>query len=231
MLIWSVETRPRLENAFPDSWTGDGIFSAMTDPVWGEEFDASELDVYFISTYGKRFCSPYLRHYVGDDVDDLNELTGEEIAKIANFVQSLYRSSWSHLWAAYVAEYNPVDNYNAQEVETLDRATGRNTETVAQSVTNTDRSGTVEQNTFGYNSSESVPSGTESTTETGESANVAEGTEEETGTEAYTRELSRHGNIGTTAAQMIEGEREVWQWLFMGNVMEDVCKVLSLSIY
>ena len=226
------ESRPRLKDAFPDAFTGSGLFAAMENPVWENAFTAAELDVYFITTYGNRIAAPYLRHFIGDDVDDLTDLTQEQIEQIAAFIQSLYKSNWEHLWNAYTAEYNPIHNYDSMEQETMDRDTGRNATTSAQNTGSRNSSGSTSGNVFGFNSSSASPatSGTDSVQET--TGNTGSGTEVETGTEDYTRTLNRSGNIGvTTNAQMIAGEIDLWKWLFMGTVMEDICRVLALSIY
>lgn len=44
--------------------------------------------------------------------------------------------------------------------------------------------------------------------------------------------LTRKGNIGvTTSQQMLQSERDLWQWNFFENVFADVDKVLALAIY
>lgn len=51
-------------------------------------------------------------------------------------------------------------------------------------------------------------------------------------TDAATHSLTRKGNIGvTTSQQMLESEIEVRKWLYFENVMQDIDKLLTLSIY
>lgn len=46
------------------------------------------------------------------------------------------------------------------------------------------------------------------------------------------RTLTRSGNIGvTTSQQMIQSERDLWQWNFFESVFNDLDDVLTLSIY
>lgn len=61
-------------------------------------------------------------------------------------------------------------------------------------------------------------------------------TDNHTGNEATTGKvehtLHRHGNIGvTTNQQMIESERELWNWYFYDVVFRDVDKYLTVSVY
>lgn len=47
-----------------------------------------------------------------------------------------------------------------------------------------------------------------------------------------TRQLTRKGNIGvTTSQQMLQSERELWQWNFFETVFADVDKIIALKIY
>lgn len=57
--------------------------------------------------------------------------------------------------------------------------------------------------------------------------------EANSGTHSDTRTLTRSGNIGvTTSQQMIESERELWQWNFIYNVVfPSVDKILTICTY
>ena len=89
----------------------------------------------------------------------------------------------------------------------------------------TTKTGSISRGQSGTYETETVESGTDTTTET------QEGTFE-TETE-YNTELERSGNIGvTTSQQMIQSERDLWLWNFFYKVVfPDVDKVLTLAIY
>lgn len=50
--------------------------------------------------------------------------------------------------------------------------------------------------------------------------------------ETFTRSFTRKGNIGvTTSQQMANSSIEFWMWNFFNNVMEDIDRLLTLSVY
>lgn len=136
--------------------------------------------------------------------------------------------------------------------------------------TETENSGLQNNNVYGFNSSESVPSDTQSASGEGKDTATHSGTDTDTtvhsgtdtdtitdnGTDTITgkvttggsdttqntqtldtshrteHRLTRTGNIGvTTSQQMLQSERDLWQWNFFENVFADVDKVLALAIY
>lgn len=114
-----------------------------------------------------------------------------------------------------------------------------------------DNEATAENNVYAFNSSDPVPvsdskantASKNETTRTGtyQTATTSTGTykteTEQAGTyeskTQYDTTLTRSGNIGvTTSQQMIESERQLWQWNFFQNVVfKDICKILALSVY
>lgn len=116
-------------------------------------------------------------------------------------------------------------------------STGNNTSTNNNSV-------------FGFNSSDAVGSDAQ----TGTGTMVGNGTNNETrdmtdtetrnttdtetrnfatsGNRSNNRTLTRAGNIGiTTSQQMIESERELWNWFFYDIVFNNIDAMLTLTIY
>ena len=124
-----------------------------------------------------------------------------------------------------------------------------------------ENSGDTDNSVYGFNSSEASPSDSQSQSQTGtqtiketdtetrdttdtrtigetnHSDTTTNGKNTVTGTNTdkrnINRTLTRHGNIGvTTAQQMIESERQLWQWNFFQNVVfPDIDKMLTLAIY
>ena len=63
-----------------------------------------------------------------------------------------------------------------------------------------------------------------------DSTNTHDSTETTDMTDTHT--LSRKGNIGvTTTQQMIQSDLELWQWIFLDTVIQDINNTLTLSIY
>lgn len=123
----------------------------------------------------------------------------------------------------------------------------------------TETGSTTEENAvFGFNGATASPESTKETTRNNETTTDYGKTETETnqgtdtqtlnlqtqttygktnditknGTEEETRTLTRAGNIGvTTSQQMIESERDLWNWDFFKQVFNDIDKILTIPAY
>lgn len=75
-------------------------------------------------------------------------------------------------------------------------------------------------------------SNTSENSEKGEKTNTNKITEDKSGSNNVIHHLTRKGNIGvTTTQQMIESDIELWKWIFINDVVTDINKILTLSIY
>lgn len=243
----------RLNEVFPDWLTGDGIFYYLQsqDLIPWKDLNINEtLDISYHGDHGDRLISPLVRKLLNTD----NELTTENRQKLASVIYNLFIDQWTHEWNLLSAEYDPISNYNMEEIETPAETT--NTITPAETTTtNTPAETTIEtlppktvtENVVsGFNSEDYVDS-TKSTI-TGDSNN--KGSEslsvdhsgsistdvDAAGTEVFTvqhdRKLTRQGNIGvTTTQQMMQSEIELWKWNFYRSVFKDIDSVLTLKIY
>ena len=101
---------------------------------------------------------------------------------------------------------------------TTTQTTGTNTETGTETQATTNRATGSKTDTYNL-----------SDTDTGTKTHANTGTD----SEESERELVRHGNIGvTTSQQMLEQERDLWQWNFVEQVVfPAVDKVLCLPTY
>lgn len=251
-------------NEFYDTWLTDGgVFADLSthDPPWESENSYSYGVQYHGNHSGQKTISPLL-----------NTLIGDESArdKISSVICAMYMPNWGKLWATMELEYNPIENYSMTEAMTNDittdqygktttrtdnlthSKTGTDTRTDNLTDTNTPNVTTNTDNTtYGFNSSNPVPTneieqratGTDTTTHTGTEqrqynlSDTDTGTQGTTdsGTDTHTRNytLTRAGNIGvTTSQQMIESERALWIWNFFETVVfPDLDRVLTLQIY
>ena len=106
----------RLDDIFPDGITGDGIFTALQtkDVPWQEDNINASLDLMYHGNHGQRIISPLVKKLLDTD----NELSSANKAKLATAIFDIYSEKWSKLWATLSLEYNPIENYNMEEVET-----------------------------------------------------------------------------------------------------------------
>ena len=145
--------------------------------------------------------------YISDDV--------EEIKRYVDILSKIYSDRFTKSVSALLTEYNPIENYNNTETESVE-ITGETSTTSENSAT---ASGETTTNTTGEttetlspydsenfnNNSKNNSSGvtSESSSSTDNSSNTMSGTT----SQSNNRTLKRSGNIGvTTSQQMIQSE-------------------------
>lgn len=232
-----------LKDIIPTSFEGQGIFSAMSNPIWVYDFDAADLDIFFITTYGERWAAPYLMHFDGN-----NGITPENLAKVASNIYRMHKAQWEHLYNDMKAEYNPIYNTDAHEVEKVTR-TGHEDRTDA---------GTVEQSTIGNASASSTGSnsfdnkragfntstnvndtsgtGSSSASTTSNNTSTTGSTSQQNGiinnNEDVVREYTKVGNIGTMrTSDILASDIKLWRFNFIKTVMQDISDMITLSTY
>ncbi len=114
---------------------------------------------------------------------------------------------WIRVWNVYIADYNPIENYNRVENETIniqsDKTVSNTQDTSGSSSTNAERTGKVS----GYNSDGFVNRSQDIDGGTGETTGHLSNSGNESGTDVHTKNSTISGNIGvTTSQQMIEQE-------------------------
>lgn len=138
----------QIKDAFPNSFIGNGLFSAFDNPVWKDNFTASDLDILFITRYGERLESPFIEHF-----DTGNGVSESDLPVVARTIYNVFSSQWSHLWKANISEYNPIENTDAfvsitdthetNENGTENRTTAGNTSGTTGGKTETDTDNTT----------------------------------------------------------------------------------------
>ena len=191
----------QIVDIFTDSTAG--IFNALESIASDESFEWLEnseyLDImYYVSHSGEKYAS---RFY-------LTMLEHEKtIVDIAHIVFTKFSDKWKRVYDAMMMEYNPINNYDMQEKETVN---SKITSTID-----------VDNKTHGFGSTTAAP------TDEGKSTTTTEGSKDDN-----VRELTRSGNIGvTTSAQLLAGELEVRKNLFIEEVMKDIDSIMCLKIY
>ena len=211
----SGQSMPLLRDVFADWKNDEGIFDALAEVAgdllpWADAADSEYLNFdYFGNHSGAKYPAPVVMLLL-DDNEELTE----------------------------AARYNPIHNYNMNDVRTLVRGDSDSRVTATESSQSTEHGKTDDttEYVYGLNTPDSdgkrsdrisSQEGGETTTtydQTGSSDGVAAREETET--------TQRSGNIGvTTTQQMMEAERNVWLWNFFDQVYKDIDTVLSLPIY
>lgn len=202
-----------------------------TSLEWLTESLAQYLDEKLVLEHsGDKTVSHYYEAMI--ELED-DETVSDALLLVARNVVNTYSDKWNKLHDAIISsDYNPLENYSMEQVETPDITREKTTDVKTKMVTSS--SGDSSNGVYGFNSASSVPSteaetSTEVTVEGSNTDNVSHDEETETGT----RELTRHGNIGvTTSQQMLESEVKLRSDVnFMNIVLNDVSKILCLSVY
>lgn len=208
-----------------------GIFSNFENPIWCDAFpDAVELDNYFYLNYGERYGFYTIMRFYTDPTT--GKVTDAKMRLMSKMLYNVNAKKWEHLFNVYQAEYNPIENTDF--IEEVKEDNGRTSSTTGNTSGTTTTTGTssMNDNRYGFNSSNAVGDKTHS----GSSSDTAtsSGTSSATGTESEDKMLERrkHGNIGITEnVTMLAHEVEFWKWSFIDQICKDICDIIALSIY
>lgn len=90
-----------------------GLFSHMSQDIWGTALDPSLLDIELFTAIGSLTASPLFTHFVRDGVLDHDGL--------ARLIHQHYGKNWKRLWDALLAEYNIMITTSNDEKRTYTR--------------------------------------------------------------------------------------------------------------
>lgn len=151
---------PTLNQIIPGMKTGNGIFNAITAPMWAEDFDASQLDIYFSANYGHKFATYYAESFIDDDT---GIIAGANLTALANAIYNMRSKEWAQLYAVLSAEYDPMENTAVTESVTETR-TGSglngNTKTLGTTTTTSGTSSTTATGTISTDGEDTATSTT-----------------------------------------------------------------------
>ena len=112
----------KLTQIYQEWSSGKGIFSDMAKQYpnlpWASHVDASTLDLeYFGNKSGNKEISPLLSKMVTSE-----GLSEEQRAAIAKLVVLKNILNWTGKWNTMFFDYNPIENYNKTETQTIETA-------------------------------------------------------------------------------------------------------------
>lgn len=98
----------RLVEYFPNFITDGAIFSKMPNAPWVQLGDSINMDISYLASFsGMKHVSGLIKYLTTDGVLDQQ--------KLADILWSLFGHNWQRLWDAYMAEYDPLNNYSIEE--------------------------------------------------------------------------------------------------------------------
>lgn len=151
-----------------------GIFTVLNNyevPWKSSNVDESLNLAYYYNHSGQKSISPLVSGILGSDI----RLSDTKKTKIGKVVFDLCNQNWEYEWDAMFTEYNPIENYNADETETI---THGGSDTLTRTGTDTHTlSGSDKETETGTNTISN--SGSDTVKNTGTSTNtndIADGT-------------------------------------------------------
>lgn len=144
-----------------------GIFTPLNNysVPWKDDNIYEDLNTaYYYNHAGQKNISPLVSGVLGSDTT----LTDEEKSKLGSVIFHMCGQNWQYEWDAMFTEYNPIENYNADETETINHG---GSDTTSRTGTDTHTlSGTDTEHETGTNTI--TNSGSDTVTNTGTTTNV-----------------------------------------------------------
>lgn len=206
--------------------SGIKIFDELQtrDVPWKELKISSVLDNVFCNIKAKNLiCNSLCEDISGD--------------ALAGVIFSMNIENWKKLWQNYIAEYNPIDNYNRHE-ETVLTDTGNDTTVKNGSMINTMTGSTTATDTstiyaFNSDSATNVSGGQSNVTPDTTATDTYNNIEDKRTLNTEHKTVSEiSGNIGvTTSAQMIAENINLWKWNFFDDVFDSIIKLITTGVY
>lgn len=216
---------------FP-SWMQAGIFKHLKDggvgPWWADPHftgTAEALDIEYLGNHsGCREASPLIRKLCCLAPEHM--LTEVQLQRIVAVIKAKYAVEWADTWAAWITEYNPLENYSMTEDSNRAFKTSTNANTHANGDTNTDASVVP----LGGTDPVRISNGRVTGNHTNNYTNMDTVTE---GAYNDNREhLTRSGNIGvTTSQQMLQSEMELRQSTYFDYIYKCLDDVLTIPYW
>lgn len=167
---------------------------------WLDEYINLDLD-YYLGHSGDKFLAPLYSNLLSNNKSEV------ELAKI---ILNRFKSNWKDRYTALKLEYNPINNYDMEETETV------NSKITVSNTSNGDYKGfnvpeDADYSPVSQNTSESTSSGD---------------------AKDNIRNLKRSGNIGVTSSTFLLDEYlKMHTYDFIESVMKDIDSISLLRVY
>lgn len=164
-----------------------GVFTVLNnyDVPWKSDNIYQNLNLaYYYNHSGQKNISPLITGILSNNTT----LTDDNKARIGKLVYDVCNKNWIYLWDALFSEYNPIENYAADETETI-KESGSRTGTGKETNTGTDNVSHSGDDTLTRSGTdEHTESGTDTATESGTDSFKDSGidTTTDSGTDTFT---------------------------------------------
>ena len=219
-----------LQNAV--GFPSDGIFQQSISGTTLEQLlnvYADKIDKVLYTQYGNRQLFSELEFNNALDVEKLELI---RLYILSDMLATEYK--WEHLIKTTTIDYNPTENYNMTERETVTDNKNESNESATTIING-------ERKTASINTNSVSPYDTDVlSTESQQKADITENSVTDTNTNNATystnntsnKELTRSGNIGvTTTQQMLESERRLADYSIVKLIAKEVATIISKGVY
>ena len=215
-----------------------GLFKYMSEKndEWGNfiknHFEIPTSDVeYVYNISGEKYISPLVVRFIRDSYGTKDvgyPINIKWLDMLSNLLKQRFYVKWEKLYNSLNFTYDPLKPYDmtiseSNQLESNDTSTDT---TTSESTTNS----TSEGSRQGFNSLDYQPVDKHTMNDNDESSSTKN--RNSTRNESNDRKISRQGNIGNiTLQELIEKERNVYDWQFMNVVYKDLDSILTINFY
>lgn len=245
----------KYDDIFPDPFRG--IFTLIHNSqspleiktLLDELFpDYLAINLEYLSRSGLKLISRQVKtlldYYDLVQYEDYYTISQPAVKSLIEIINSRYARKWTKLKDTVLAAYNPLAPYQMriEEVSTDNMTTDETSntnrkDTLGTSVTTGSTSDTSNARR-GFNSTEAVPTDSSNLEVHETVSNEGEDTSSIGNDRHYERSnpkssvITKDGNIGNkTLQELLNEERDVWQWQILDVIFKDIDSVLCLSKY
>ena len=217
----------KIKTAIPTLMIDGAIFKHLTI-LPNLDMTAAQLGIKYNFRSGEKTANSLIENYVGSD----GKLDETAISLIGNLINDYFKYNWGRMLTALTAQYNPIENYDRNELSTV-AGSGSDSDTYGAQTNNYgQRKVTDVHSVTPYDSSTMSPDDKNEQTEDAKSDTLGTHTDTHTKGTTETTTSRIHGNVGVTTNQhMITEELELRKQNIIERIMADVDSFIALKIY
>ena len=135
----------KMKEIFPNP--SNGIFNYINIENAGLD-NKVNLNIAYHTNNGNKLISPLLENFVNN-----NSITSDNLAIVGNTISEIYKEKWKGLYKTITLSYNPIENYNMTENETINSDIAHNQSSTSKSTNNSTSSNTYNESQTNNNTS------------------------------------------------------------------------------
>lgn len=239
-----IPTLEEISNIFLSQ--GNNELNNVLKTIFGEEL--LPLYINYLARSKNKALSSLVKslfdYYGAIYKDGYYTLSNDGVNQLLSILKYRFLTKWNKLYNTLNLNYNPIKPYDMTIIEDSQDKMIADTETESSSSSTSENNETNENisnnnnDVYGFNSTTSVPSDKNNSSSTDNSTYNSTDTNNKEISIGYDRTteidktITRQGNIGnTTQQELIERERNVWQYQIMDTIFNDLDSVFTRSKY